>query len=142
MSRTRLKWLSVRLRTKWFWVQVQLQSLHYESNSYIVTWQNVMWSSNLSFQFHTCLLYYSKTTWSVDYFKLVKTPPLFSSHHYLNRRLSCIPESKNESSELRALGIVEYALRCTCILTSESVLRMCSGIKNHRYVVWVWLSLP
>ena len=23
------KWLSVRLRTKWFWVRVQLQSLHY-----------------------------------------------------------------------------------------------------------------
>ena len=22
------KWLSVRLRTKWFWVRVQLQSLH------------------------------------------------------------------------------------------------------------------
>ena len=23
-----VKWLSVRLRTKWFWVRVQLQSLH------------------------------------------------------------------------------------------------------------------
>ena len=24
------KWLSVRLRTKWFWVRVQLQSLHFQ----------------------------------------------------------------------------------------------------------------
>ena len=30
LARTSLaKWLSVRLRTKWFWVRVQLQSLHY-----------------------------------------------------------------------------------------------------------------
>ena len=29
LARTSLaKWLSVRLRTKWFWVRVQLQSLH------------------------------------------------------------------------------------------------------------------
>ena len=27
-SATGLEWLSVRLRTKWFWVRVQLQSLH------------------------------------------------------------------------------------------------------------------
>ena len=26
------KWLSVRLRTKWFWVRVQLQSLHHASH--------------------------------------------------------------------------------------------------------------
>ena len=39
--------------------------------------------------------------------------------------------------KFRVLGVVEYALRCTRILTSESVLWMCSDIENHRYVVWV-----
>ena len=48
---------------------------------------------------------------------------------------------KTEALILQALGVVEYALRCTHILTSESVLRMCSDIENHRYVVWVWSSL-
>ena len=40
------------------------------------------------------------------------------------------------------LGGVEYALRCTLILTSDIVLGAYVIDKNHRYVIWVWSSFP
>ena len=40
------------------------------------------------------------------------------------------------------LGGVEYALRCTLILTSDIVLGAYVLDKNHRYVIWVWSSFP
>ena len=41
---------------------------------------------------------------------------------------------------LYVLRALEYRLKFTSILTSESVLRM--GIENHKYVLWERSSLP
>ena len=39
---------------------------------------------------------------------------------------------------LYELGVVEYSLQYTHVLTSESVLGTFRGIKNHRFIIWVW----